>query len=183
MFPAAHGLAIRRIDGSVEQPEIVTRVQIWTRVQLRAQAGFDTRTAMSGYRRPLPQPDRETSFYWEAARRHELAILRCDRCGYYIHYPRAECPRCGASSLHPGRMSGRGTVHSFTVTHYVSAPGFEDAIPFVVALIELAEQPNLRITANLRDCPPLAVRIGMPVEVVFDDVTPEITLPQFRPRQ
>jgi uncharacterized OB-fold protein len=85
--------------------------------------------------------------------------------------------------LAPTIVSGQGRIHSYTVTHYVPVRGFEDAVPFVVALVELAEQPDLRILANVCDCGPMAVSIGMPVEVVFDDVTPEITLPQVRPRR
>ena len=138
---------------------------------------------MQPYRRPLPQPDRETAFYWEASRNHKLAILRCQRCSRYVHYPRAECPGCHSVDLAPTIVSGQGRIHSYTVTHYVPARGFEDAVPFVVALVELAEQPDLRILVNVCGCGPTAVSIGMPVEVVFDDVTPEITLPQVRPRR
>jgi len=73
-------------------------------------------------------------------------------------------------------------VHSYTITHHRAAPGFEDRVPFVVALVELEEQPGLRIISNLSGCGPDEMRIGMPVEVVFEDVTPGVTLPQFRPR-
>ncbi|HUI25156.1 MAG TPA: Zn-ribbon domain-containing OB-fold protein [Candidatus Kryptonia bacterium] len=138
---------------------------------------------MTNARRPLPQPDRETSFYWEAARNHELAILRCGQCGRFVHYPRSECPACAHAPLQPTVVSGKGTIHSFTVTHYVSAPGFEHDVPFVVALVELDEQPGLRLITNLRECTPAEARIGMPVEVVFEDVTDTVTLPQFRPRR
>jgi uncharacterized OB-fold protein len=77
------------------------------------------------------------------------------------------------------RASGRGTVYTFTVTHQNQAPGFRDELPYVFAIVELAE--GVRIVTNVVGCPPDAVRIGMPVEVVFEDVTPEITLPKFRP--
>jgi uncharacterized OB-fold protein len=132
-------------------------------------------------RRPLPQPDRETGFYWESARRHHLTLLRCEDCGSFVHYPKPECSGCGGKRLRPTRVSGKGIVHSFTVTHYVSAPGFEDAVPFVVALIEIDEQPGIRVVSNMVECQPHEVAIGMPVEVVFQDVTEEVTLPQFRP--
>ena len=77
------------------------------------------------------------------------------------------------------RASGRGTVYSFTVTHQNQAPGFREELPYVLAVVELAEGP--RLMTNIVECAPDAVRIGMPVEVVFDDVTPEVTLPKFRP--
>ena len=77
------------------------------------------------------------------------------------------------------RASGRATVYSFTVTHQNQAPGFREELPYVLALVELEEGP--RLMTNVVDCAPAEVRIGMPVEVVFEDCTPEITLPKFRP--
>jgi hypothetical protein len=77
------------------------------------------------------------------------------------------------------RSAGRGTVYSFTVTHQNQAPGFRETLPYVLAVVELAEGP--RLMTNVVECAPDAVRIGMAVEVVFDDVTPEVTLPTFRP--
>ena len=132
--------------------------------------------------RPLPLVDDASRSYWEGARRHELVILRCRRCGFYVHYPRPNCSECGSIELTPSRVSGRGVVYSYTVTHHRSAPGFENKVPFVVALIELEEQPGLRIIANVQGCAPDELRIGTPVEVVFEDVTSEVTLPQFQVR-
>jgi hypothetical protein len=78
------------------------------------------------------------------------------------------------------RATGRGTVHTFTVTHQNQAPGFREELPYVLAIVELEEGP--RLMTNVVGCAPDAVRIGMPVEVVFEDVTPDVTLPKFRPR-
>jgi uncharacterized OB-fold protein len=77
------------------------------------------------------------------------------------------------------RARGRGTVYSFTVTHQNQTPGFRDEVPYVLAIVELEEGP--RLMTNIVGCAPDAVRIGMPVEVVFDDVTADVTLPKFRP--
>jgi uncharacterized OB-fold protein len=74
-------------------------------------------------------------------------------------------------------------VYSYTTTHHRAAPGFEDRVPFVVALVELEEQRGLRIVSNLLGCRSDEVQIGMPVEVVFEDVAAGVSLPQFRPRQ
>jgi uncharacterized OB-fold protein len=137
---------------------------------------------MSEYRKPLPVADDLSRPYWEAARHGVLVIQRCAACATYVHYPKAACPRCGSPDLRPTPVSGRGTVHTFTVSHYVGAPGFENETPYVIALVELEEQPGLRLISNLRGCPPTAVRVGMPVEVTFEEVTPEVTLPQFKPR-
>jgi uncharacterized OB-fold protein len=78
-------------------------------------------------------------------------------------------------------MSGRGTVHSFCVMHDDLIQGFEP--PYVIAHVELEEQAGLLLTSNILDCPPVQVRIGMAVEVAFEGVTEEVTLPQFRPRR
>jgi hypothetical protein len=77
------------------------------------------------------------------------------------------------------RASGRGRVYTFTITRQNQAPGFREELPYVLAIVELDEGP--RLMTNVVGCAPDAVRIGMAVEVVFDDVTPEVTLPKFRP--
>src|SRR2546421_5320980 len=129
--------------------------------------------------RPLPQPDPGTEFFWEATRRGELHILRCRTCGTYIHLPRPACRSCGSTDLAPERVSGRGVVHSFTVTHF-PLPGFEP--PFAVALIELEEQSGLRLVSNVVDTSPEELEIGIPVEVTFERISDDIVLPLFRPR-
>ena len=129
--------------------------------------------------RPLPLPDPETEFFWEATRKGELHILRCRDCGTWIHLPRPACRSCGSTNLAPDRVSGRGVVHSFTVTHF-PLPGYEP--PFAVVLVELEEQQGLRLASNLVDVGPDEVEIGMPVEVVFEQVADDVTLPLFRRR-
>jgi len=132
------------------------------------------------YRKPLPRIDEETRGYWEALQRRELYFQRCRDCSTKRFYPRAVCPVCLSSATEWVRSSGRGTVYSFTVTHQNQAPGFREEVPYVLAYVELEEGP--RLMTNVVGCAPDAVRIGMPVEVVFDDVTPEVTLAKFRPR-
>lgn len=138
---------------------------------------------MASAPRPLPEPDELTRFYWEHARRHQLAILRCKRCGTFIHLPRPLCRRCLSDDLAPFVVSGRGRVHTWTFTHYVYHPAFADRTPYPVALVELEEDPAVRICANLVECARHEVVTGLPVEVVFEDVSDEISLPQFRPRR
>jgi len=132
-----------------------------------------------GYRKPLPRIDEESRGYWEALARHELYLQRCRDCGTLRFYPRALCPSCLSSTVEWVRASGRGTVYTFTVTHQNQAPGFREELPYVLAIVELAE--GVRMMTNIVGCAPDAVRVGMPVEVVFEDVTPEITLAKFRP--
>jgi hypothetical protein len=131
------------------------------------------------YRKPLPRVDEESRGYWEGLARHELWVQRCRDCAAVRYPPRALCPTCLSAATDWVRASGRGTVYSFTVTHQNHAPGFRDEVPYVLAFVELEEGP--RLMTNIVGCAPDAVRIGMPVVVVFDDVTPEITLVKFRP--
>lgn len=132
--------------------------------------------------RPLPVADELSRAYWDGARRHQLTVQRCGRCGKWTHHPRSACAACGSAELVPTPVSGRGTVYTWTVSHYVGAPGFEGAVPYVIVLVQLDEDATLRIVANLRGCPPDRIRAGMPVEVDFEDLEDGVTLPQFRPR-
>lgn len=136
---------------------------------------------MTTSERPLPEPDDLTRFYWEHARRHELAILRCEDCGTFVHPPRPLCRGCLSENLSPHVLSGRGRVYSFTLTHYVFHPAFADAVPYPVALVELEEDPGVRIVTNLVEIDPADIRSGLAVEVVFEDRSEEISLPVFRP--
>ena len=129
--------------------------------------------------RPLPLPDPETAFFWEATARRQLEILRCQTCKTWVHYPKPSCWNCSSGDLKPERVSGRGTVYSYTVTHQ-DVPGY--TAPFAVVIVELEEQAGLRMVSNVVDVPPEDVRIGMPVEVTFVAVDPGLTLPMFRRR-
>jgi hypothetical protein len=131
------------------------------------------------YRKPLPRVDEESRGWWEALARHELYFQRCRDCGTKRLYPRAVCTSCMSSATEWVRASGRGRVYTFTITRQNQAPGFREELPYVLAIVELDEGP--RLMTNVVGCAPDAVRIGMAVEVVFDDVTPDVTLPKFRP--
>jgi uncharacterized OB-fold protein len=135
---------------------------------------------MPDYPGPLPVPTPESRPFWEAARRHELRLQCCRACGTWIFYPRGACPRCFSADLEWRRASGRGTLHTFTVVHR-GLKGFPIGPPYVIAIVELAEGPHLMTNLVGVAADPGALRIGMPVEVVFADVTPEVTLPHFRP--
>ena len=135
---------------------------------------------MPEYGGPLPVPTPETRPFWEAARRHELCLQRCRTCGAHVFYPRAACPRCFGADLEWRRVSGRGTLLTFTVVER-GQRGFPLGPPYVIAIVELAEGPRLMTNLVGIEPDPAQIRIGMAVEVVFADVTPEVTLPHFRP--
>jgi uncharacterized OB-fold protein len=128
-------------------------------------------------RAPLPEPSELTAGFWDAARREELVVQRCRSCGAFRHYPQVLCPECTSSEWEWAPVSGRGAVHSFTVTHQAFHPAWADRLPYVVATIELDEGP--RMVSDL-DEDPDDVAIGRRVEVFFERVNDEITLPRFR---
>ena len=132
---------------------------------------------------PRPAPDEITSFFWEGVEQHRLLILRCDDCGHYIHLPREVCRFCLSTNLSPSEMSGEGTVETFTVPYQPFHPYFRQHIGYVLAVVRLAEDPDLRLVTNIVDCSDDDVRCDMPVHVVFREVAPGFTLPYFAPGQ
>lgn len=126
----------------------------------------------------MPKPDKDSAVYWDAARSHKLVLQQCLECQRFRFYPRSVCPHCLSDTFEWREASGRGHIYSFTVIHRAPTPAFRDRVPYVLALIELQE--GVRMMTNIVGCDPDAVRIGESVEVVFDDVTDEVTLPKFR---
>ena len=107
-------------------------------------------------------------------------MQQCGACGARRYYPRALCPSCLSSDTAWVLSSGRGTVYTYTVTYQNQAPGFREELPYVLAYVELDE--GVRMLTNIVGCAPEDVKIGMPVEVTFEDVTPDVTLPKFKPQ-
>jgi uncharacterized OB-fold protein len=134
---------------------------------------------MNAPAKPLPNITPEMAPFFAAARRRELVVQRCDGCGTHRFPARDQCSGCLAREATWVTVSGRGTVFSFAVMHQVYHPGFAAEVPYAVVVVELAE--GARVLSNLVACPVDAIRIGMPVEVVFEDVSPDVTLPKFRP--
>jgi uncharacterized OB-fold protein len=130
---------------------------------------------------PLPQPDELSRFFWEAIERRELRIQRCRACGHYIHYPKPVCRMCRSRDLAGELVSGRATLQTFTIATQAFHPFWMERLPYTLATVELVEQPGLMFFTQLVDCPEEEIRAEMPLEVVFEGVTPELTLPFFRP--
>jgi uncharacterized protein len=126
--------------------------------------------------RPVVSPD--TAFFWAGTAAGELRIQRCADCGLLRHPPGPACPGCGA--MRPGYVvaAGTGEIYSYVVHHHPPVPGRR--LPMVVALVELAE--GVRVVGELLDAEPTHIRIGAPVEVAFDRVDDELTLPAWRLR-
>jgi uncharacterized protein len=133
--------------------------------------------------KPLPLADEITSPYWAAALKHQLALQFCETCDRAVHLPAPSCPRCTGTALTWREHSGRGTLYSYTVMHDSPGPGFADSLPYIVGVVEIDEQPGLLITTNVLDAAPAELRIGMPLEVTFEELAPDSVVPQFRPRR
>ena len=129
-------------------------------------------------RQPIPGADRDSQPFWDATREHRLVIQRCGACGELRHPPQPFCAGCGSLESEWQEASGRGSVYSFVIQRHPTHPYFSD-VPYNVALIELEE--GTRLVSTLVDIELDEIRVGMAVEVVFDDVDPEVTLPRFRP--
>ena len=134
---------------------------------------------MAGYLKPIPVPDEVSKTFWQGCQRQELLLQKCRDCGRFQFYPRFLCINCMSQSMEWVRSSGKGTVHTFTVIQQNVMPGFAQEVPYVFAIIELTE--GVRLTTNIVDCAPAEVYIGMPVVVVFEPISPEISLPKFHP--
>ena len=130
-------------------------------------------------RYPKPFADWETRAFWEGIRRHEILLQRCADCSAVQHRPRAVCATCLSSRVEVFEASGRGTVHTYTVTHQNQAPAFRGAVPYVLAYVDLPE--GVRGRTNIVGCEPGEVQIGMDVVVDFKDLDAETAVPRFRP--
>lgn len=133
-------------------------------------------------KKPLPAADELSQPFWEAAKQHQLVVQRCQECGYFNHPPRPACDACQSQQLQFEPVSGRGTIYTFTVMHQPNIAGFEEQIPYINILVELEEQPLLFMVSDLPGSEKDKVRIGGWVEIHFEDVNDEITLPQFQLR-
>jgi len=129
--------------------------------------------------RPTPIVDTITARFWKAASEGRLELPRCNACDRFHYYPRAICPPCGSEDLSWERLSGRGTVYSWTVSHRPAGAGFKPFVPYVVALIDLEEGP--RMLSNVRTDDLDSMAIDMAVTVDFEALADAIALPVFRP--
>jgi len=129
-------------------------------------------------RNHLPALTPENEFFWKAGEHGRLQFMRCSSCGFHVHPPLPICPRCQSREVAPQLVSGLATVVSSTINRQIWERGLES--PYVIAIVELDEQPGLRLTTNIVNCPIEAVRIGMRVRVLFDH-REDVWLPLFEP--
>lgn len=130
--------------------------------------------------RPLPAVNRDNMPFWTGGEQGDLLIQACDACGYLIHPPTGFCPKCESRQTILKPVSGKASIESFTVVHKQWVPGLE--VPYVIAMVQLAEQDDVRLITNIVDCPVEDVRIGMPVGVKFEQAE-DLWVPLFAPAE
>lgn len=129
---------------------------------------------------PSPGISRESLPWWDAAREKRLVVQHCNACGADRHPPAPCCRKCGSHDQTVRDTDGTGVVYTYTIVHQKFIPGMPE--PYVVASVELDGTAGLRVVSNIVDCDPADVKIGMAVEVVFEEMSDELTVPRFRPK-
>ena len=134
---------------------------------------------MADSKLPLPVPDEQSKPFFEGAKRHELVLQRCRSCGALLWPVKLRCDACLNIDIEWAKVSGKGKLHTFAIMHQVFHPGFADKVPYNIVVVELDE--GLRVTTNVVGCPNSELRLDMPLEVTFEDLSEEVTIPMFRP--
>jgi uncharacterized OB-fold protein len=134
---------------------------------------------MENPEKPVPVVNPWARPFWEAAKEKRLIIQKCEDCEKHIFYPRIACPHCFSDQVAWVEASGKGKVYSFTVVMNNAPSSFITDMPYVIAIVKLEE--GVQMLANIVGCDPEAVACDMPVEVTFEKLNDEFTLPKFQP--
>lgn len=131
------------------------------------------------YDKPLPKPNADTKPFWEGCRRNQLRLQKCQHCDHIRWPPSIICPMCHSMETEWIVASGKGMIYSYVVYHVAFHPAFEGNLPYVTAVVKLAEGPH--ILTNIVGCDPSELNCDMQVEVVWDKGSQEFNLPKFKP--
>ena len=133
------------------------------------------------YQKPIPLKNEDNHPYWDAADRHELVLQKCESCQTHLHPPGPACAKCGSTELSWENKGSDilGSVYSYIVSYRPFLPGFQDDLPHIIASIELADAREVKLIGNVLDCSPEDIEIGMPVKMIWQDITEERALPQW----
>ena len=130
---------------------------------------------------PLPLPNELTTPFWDGAAKGQLVIQSCNSCGHLQHAPEPVCSACLSFDLGSAAVSGKGSVYTYCIATQAFHPWFADRLPFVIAVVELDDQPGLKMITNIVDVDPDSVKVGDRVEVTFTPLGEDFMLPVFRP--
>lgn len=131
------------------------------------------------YKKPIPIPNEASRPFFDGAREHRLLIQQCTTCGAVMWPVKSRCNNCLNPTVTWVQASGKGTLYTFALMHQVYHPGFADEVPYNIAQVDLAE--GLRVMSNIVGCSNADLEIGMPLEVTFEDISDEVSLPKFKP--
>ena len=139
----------------------------------------DTQENMS---RPIPAPmvSIETKPFWDAARRNVLELQRCQACRKFQHPPYATCVNCVSTDLKFEPVGGLGTIYAYTIMYHTGDKRFASAVPYASIIVELDEAPGALMAGNLLGVPYTEAKVGRRVEVIFEKLNDDFTLPQFK---
>jgi uncharacterized OB-fold protein len=135
---------------------------------------------VTDYIKILPRGEERHGEFYAFCKKHELRFQRCSNCGTWRHMPRESCAACSSFDWSWEPSTGKGTLFSWTVIHRAIHPGWAGDVPYASIVVEMDE--GVRLVSVLDGVPLEDLTIGLPLEVVFDDVTPEVTLHKFRLR-
>ena len=131
--------------------------------------------------KPIPESDELWQPFFDGARNGTLMVQRCQACESHLAPGTARCTECWSESLAWVQASGQGTLFSYSIVHHIGHPGFRDEVPYVIAVVELEEGP--RLNTNIVRDDDTELKVGIPVEVVFEVLSEEISIPKFRPAE
>jgi len=134
----------------------------------------------SNVTRPVPVPNEMTKPFWEAARQGVVAMQRCQSCGHFQHPPYPTCVNCMSIELKFEPVAGKGKIYAYTIMYHAGDKRFAAAVPYASIIVELDDAPGALMAGNLLDAPYTEAKVGRRVEVTFERLTDEISLPQFK---
>ncbi|MEK3799781.1 OB-fold domain-containing protein [Peribacillus sp. FSL H8-0477] len=131
--------------------------------------------------KPIPVKTQDNSPYWDGADRHELILQKCNSCQEYSHPPGPSCAKCGGTELSWESQGSEisGKVYSYIISYRPFLPGFQDDLPLIIAIVEIDKLPNVRLIGNVLQCSTDDIRIGLPVKMIWKELTEERSLPQW----
>jgi len=130
-------------------------------------------------KKPVPIVNPWARPFWKAAREGRLIIQQCRDCKKYIFYPRIACTHCSSENIEWVEASGKGTIYSYSVVETNAPSAFMKDVPYVIAIVRLEE--GVQMLTNIVGCDPYQVTCDMPVQVTFEKLDDEFTLPKFKP--
>ena len=125
--------------------------------------------------RPAPEPTIDSKPYWDGLKERRLLLQQCGNCGLIRHYPRPMCAACHSLEVRWIEASRQGRLYAWTEVHHPFVAGFREEIPYVMATVEL--EGGVRLQCQMLGADVAALRLGLPVEIVFREVQDELVLP------